>query len=243
MNRIVPILALVLLAMPAAAQNPPAAAVPAYASVPRTEQVGDFSQVEIDGPIRVHMVAVADGARCRVVYDTHNSPTSKFKASVNKSGVLQISESTDPKRDSITTATVFYNSLTALKVSHADVHFDSVLKTRLFDLSVSGGATVKLHQVDMLDLCVECTGRSAVELKGSSRYFKIDVSTAKVNAAELNTMASTVNASHAAEVDVAVAERLEAVTSTGAKLRYRGRPDIIRNRTSLFGGEIIHVDN
>ena len=58
----------------------------------------------------------------------------------------------------------------------------------------------------------------------------------------LQTVAANIDASHEAEVRVAVSERLEAVTSTAAKLYYKGRPTIIRNKNSLFGGEILAVE-
>jgi hypothetical protein len=38
-----------------------------------------------------------------------------------------------------------------------------------------------------------------------------------------------------------VSERLEAITSTSAKLYYKGEPAILRKKNSLFGGEITSV--
>ena len=37
-------------------------------------------------------------------------------------------------------------------------------------------------------------------------------------------------------------ERLEATTSTGAKLLYKGTPVILRNHNVAFGGDIINID-
>jgi hypothetical protein len=58
---------------------------------------------------------------------------------------------------------------------------------------------------------------------------------------DLQTVAANVDASHEAEVRISVSERLEAMTSTSAKLLYKGTPTILRNKNSLFGGEITAV--
>lgn len=109
------------------------------------------------------------------------------------------------------------------------------------DMSVTGGAIVTID-VQALDTFIECTGKSSLVIGGSSRYFKLNVSTAKVEAWKLDTVSSIVDASHGADVRVRASERLEAVTSTSAKVFYRGNPEIVRGKTSLFGGEIILVD-
>ena len=96
--------------------------------------------------------------------------------------------------------------------------------------------------INALDALVECTGKSRLKMGGKARYFKLDISTAKMEGIALQTVAAHIDASHEAEVRVAVSERLEAVTSTAAKLYYKGRPTIIRNKNSLFGGEILAVE-
>ena len=54
-------------------------------------------------------------------------------------------------------------------------------------------------------------------------------------------VAANIDASHEAEVRLSVSERLEAITSTSAKLYYKGEPAILRKKNSLFGGEITSV--
>ena len=63
-----------------------------------------------------------------------------------------------------------------------------------------------------------------------------------MDGSELQTVSANIDASHEAEVRIGVSERLEAVTSTSAKLYYKGRPTILRNKNSLFGGEILAIE-
>ena len=111
----------------------------------------------------------------------------------------------------------------------------------MFDLLVSGGATVR-GKVNVQDLAMEVTGRSSVVLEGVARYLGVKVSTAKLDASALECVATIVDASHGAEVSLQTTERLEATTSTSAIITYKGKPSIIRVRSSLFGGDIICAD-
>lgn len=246
MNRFIPVLVLLLAAMPVCAQTVSSEpAHPQYqervTSIPKTDLLSPFSRLEIDGPMNVRLKRVAEGEDAKIVYDTKGSISSKFKASVNKSGVLRVEERLDQKRDTLTEVTIYYDTLSDINIAHATVTFDGALECRILDMTVTGGAIVTVD-VQALDTFVECTGKSSLVIGGSSRYFKINVSTAKIEAWGLNTESSIVDASHGADVRIRASERLEAVTSTSAKIFYRGNPEIVRGKTSLFGGEIILVD-
>ena len=210
-------------------------------SVPKTDLLSSFSKLEIDGPMNVTLKYVAAGTDAKIVYDTKGCTTSRFKASVNKEGILRIEERIDQKRDTTTDVTVYYNTLTDIKILRATAIFENTVDCRILDLSVAGGATVKMDVVS-LDMAVDCTGRSSLILSGTSRYFRLNASSSAVDARDLSTVSSIIDASHNAEVRIEVSERLEATTSTSAKLLYRGEPAIVRKHTSLFGGDIISID-
>ena len=210
-------------------------------SVPKTDLLSPFSKLEIDGPMSVTLKAAASDADVKIVYDTKGCTTSRFKASVNKDGALRIEERIDQKRDTNTEVTLYYRSLTDIRIMRATVVFDDEMECRMLDMTVASGAIVKLG-VKTLDMTVECTGRSSMTLSGTSRYFRLNASSSVVDARHLNTVSSVIDASHNAEVRIVVSERLEATTSTAAKLLYRGRPAIVREHTSLFGGDIISID-
>ncbi len=213
----------------------------AEVSMPETDRLVDFSRLEISGRMNVRLKKVAPGETVSITYDLKGCITSKFKASVDKDGLLRIEERIDPKRLSTTDVTLYYDTLTDIQIAHATVVFEDTLHSRLLDLAATSGATVSLD-VESLDMAVVSTGKSSLALSGTSRYFKLTVSTAKVDASGLQTVSAIVDASHSAEVRVTASERLEAITSTSAKLLYRGRPEIVRGKTSLFGGDIICID-
>lgn len=210
-------------------------------SVPKTDWLVPFNSVKVDAPINVVFKQVATAEECRITYDTKGNITSKFKFEVDKKGVLVVSEKSDPKRTSVTDVTIYYNTLREVKIAHAKAEFENRIERGMFDIVVSGGAIVSLD-VKTLDLAVECTGVSRLTINGSTKYLTMRVSTAKVNCSDLSTVSTIVDASHSAEVRVVVEERLEATTSTGAKLLYKGHPVILRDHTVIFGGDIININ-
>ena len=210
-------------------------------SNPKTDWLKPFDRIKIDGPMKVELKRVAKLPESRIIYDTKGNITSKFKFEIDRKGTLVISERADHKRTTVTEVTVYYTSLRSVKIAHATVDIVDEIERDIFDLSVSGGAIVKLN-VQTLDTAVECTGASRLTIGGSSKYLAMRVSTAKVDCSALSTVASIVEASNSAEVRVLVSERLEATTATGAKLLYKGRPVILRDHTAAFGGDIININ-
>ena len=99
MNRLLASIILVLTAVSASAQAPagpqPAANVERVASIPKTDLLTPFTAIEIDGPLNVNMKHVDDESEVKIVYDTKGSMTSKFRATVNKDGVLRVEERFD----------------------------------------------------------------------------------------------------------------------------------------------------
>ena len=155
--------------------------------------------------------------------------------------MLVVSEKSDPKRTSVTDVVIYYHKLNEVKIAHAKAEFENVIQQDIFDLSVSGGAMVSI-EVETLDIAVECTGVSRLTIEGKTKYMTMRASTAKVDCSKLSTVSTVVDTSHSAEVRVVVSERLEATTSTGAKLLYKGNPIILRDHTAIFGGDIININ-
>lgn len=227
-------------ATPVQTTNPNATST-VVTSIPKTDWLHDFNVVKVDGPMNVVFKRVAKAEEVRITYDTKGCITSKFKAELNRNGELVVSEKSDPKRETTTDVTIYYRELSYARVAHAKAEFSEVIDRKIFDLAVSGGAIVRLD-IKTLDLAVECTGRSLLTLSGDTKYLTMKCSTATVNGAALYTVSSTVEVSHSAEVRLNVSERLEATTSTGGKLLYKGTPVILRDHTSLFGGDLININ-
>ena len=210
-------------------------------SIPKTDWLTPFTAIKVDGPMNVIFKKVPTVEESRIIYDTKGNITSKFKFEVDKNGVLVVSEKSDPKRTSVTDITIYYHSLREVKIAHAKAEFEQSIEGTIFDLTVSGGAMVVLD-VKTLDIAVECTGVSRLTLSGDTKYLTMRVSTAKVDCSKLAVMSATIECSHSSEVRVNVSERLEATTSTGAKLLYKGNPIILRDHTAIFGGDIININ-
>ena len=246
MKRFFILLIFSIVALGASAQNSTVVAAAATApeqvvSIPKTDWLTTFHSIKIDGPMNVLFKRVNSAEEVRIIYDTKGNISSKFKFEVDKKGVLVVSEKSDPKRTTVTDITIYYHSLRDVKIAHAKAEFEDRIESEMFDLSISGGAIVSLD-VSSFDLAVECTGVSRLTLGGSTKYLTMRVSTAKVNCSELSTVSTIIEASHSSEVRIVVSERLEATTSTGAKLLYKGYPRIIRDHTLVFGGEIININ-
>ena len=209
-------------------------------SIPKTDRLAAFTRVKIDGPMNVVFKKVASDKDVCITYDTKGNITAKFKFDIDKKGMLTVSEKYDPKRTNVTDVTIYYNSLCEVKIAHAKAMFEGVIDSKLFDLTVSGGATVSL-EINAMDAAVECTGSSRLTLSGKTKYLTMRVSTAKLDCTNLSVVSATVEASHSSEVRLSVEERLEVTTSTGAKLYYKGTPTILREHNVIFGGEIINI--
>ncbi len=244
MKRVLLISIFAMASLVVAAQNTTSATgvvVEQVVSIPKTDWLTPFNRIKVDASLNVVFKKVATDEECRITYDTKGNITSKFKFEVDAKGVLVVSEKSDPKRTTVTDVTIYYNTLREVKIAHAKAEFENCIECKMFDLVVSGGAMVSLD-VKTLDLAVECTGVSRLTLNGSTKYLTMRVSTAKVNCSALSTVATIIDASHSAEVRVVVSERLEATTSTGAKLLYKGQPTILRDHTVIFGGDIININ-
>lgn len=244
MKKFLVFLALVALVAPVSAQVAASSqpqVVGMGVSNPKTDHLSAFSKLEIDGPMRVTLKRATTAEEIKIVYDTKGDVASKFKAEIDKYGVLRISEREDPKRLSVTEVTLYHSALTSVKIVRAQAVFESRLAASVFDIYISGGATVSMD-VEALDVYVSCTGKSSLMLSGVTRYLTMDISTAKVEAFKLDAVSTIVDASHNAEVRVVASERIEATTATSASVLYKGKPTIVRNHTQLFGGDIVAVD-
>lgn len=207
----------------------------------KTDWLRPFNSVKIDGPMKVVFTQTDAPESVRIIYDTKGSIDSKFKFEIDKKGTLVVSERPDPKRTELTEVTIYYNSLSDIKIAHAKAEFTEKIQRDILDLSVSGGAIVSL-EIETLDVAIECTGQSRLSLTGSTKYLTMRASTAKIDCSGLSTVSSTIDGSNSAEIRLVVSERLEATTSTGAKLLYKGHPIILRDHAVIFGGDIININ-
>jgi hypothetical protein len=206
---------------------------------PIKENLSSFNSIDVNAPIKLTLIKIDKSEAPYIIYDTKGCYTSKFEFEVLKKGdgILKIDERSDSKRESVTEVEVYFNELTDISISKADVTVIGTLDTQLIDLYISNDSHF-VADVDTLDIKVYASGKCCIILTGKARYQTVDISTADYNAAKLNTVSTVASSSHNATVKVNALERLEAKSSTGGKILYCIEPIILRSEITLFGGEI-----
>ena len=206
---------------------------------PIKENLSSFNSIDINAPIKLTLIKIDKSEAPYIIYDTKGCYTSKFEFEVQKKGdgILKIDERSDSKRESVTEVEVYFNELTDISISKADVTVIGTLDTQLIDLYISNDSHF-VADVDTLDIKVYASGKCCIILTGKARYQTVDISTADYNAAKLNTVSTVESSSHNATVKVNAMERLEEKSSTGGKILYCIEPIILRSEITLFGGEI-----
>lgn len=206
---------------------------------PIKENLSSFNSIDVNAPIKLTLIKIDKSEAPYIIYDTKGCYTSKFEFEVLKKGdgILKIDERSDSKRESVTEVEVYFNELTDISISKADVTVIGTLDTQLIDLYISNDSHF-VADVDTLDIKVYASGKCCIVLTGKARYQTVDISTADYNAAKLNTVSTVASSSHNATVKVNALERLEAKSSTGGKILYCIEPIILRSEITLFGSEI-----
>ncbi len=208
-------------------------------STQRSEWLPTFTSVVVSAGVDIRFVQVSDNEAPRIVYDTKGSYTTKFRAEV-KNQALTIAERIDTRRPERTTVTLYFNNLSSLSLTDAVASFASPLHQNEFSLIIGARSTLNMA-LDVKDLAVELTGKSEATLSGKARYLSLFASTGKVNAEALETMSAMVSASSSAAVTIWATDRFEGKTSTGATIRYKGEPQIIRTAAKLMGGTVTPI--
>ncbi len=221
----------------ASAGDAPAAA----SSTERSDWLASFDAVSVDGDLDIRFVRVPESEAPHIVYDTKGSYTTKFRVDVHDRE-LRIREQSDSRRPERTTVTLYYNSLRALSVAQAVASFDDVLIADLFDLTVDSRASLVLG-MDVRDLYMHLAGESRVTLTGCAHYLTLAASTGRVDALDLYCVAARINAQSRARVRLNVSERLEAKTSTGASIRYKQTPELLRVAQNFLAGSVGLLDD
>ena len=208
----------------------------APAAAEKSEWLPAFTRIEASGAFDVVFERVPDSEAPKIVYDTKGSYTTKFRAEV-KDRVLHIRERIDSRRPERTQVRVCYNTLSSFALTDAKASLADTPRQSLLDVALSGSASLE-GALEVQDLDMSVSDKASALLGGSARYLTLQASGGQVNAAELETMSARVSAQSNAEVRVWVTDRLEARTSTGAVLRYKGEPAIVRTALKFMGGEI-----
>ena len=119
--------------------------------------------------------------------------------------------------------TLYYDSLSSVKVSGANVSVAGVLSAVMLDIDLSAGATFGA-ELATKDTYMKVAGNSVA-----------NVTRSKVDCRALTAEDVRVEAGSAAEVYVNVTERLQMTADTGAAIFYKGSPEILRSSSKMLG--------
>lgn len=206
------------------------------AAAPKSEWLPSFTSVKVDGPLDITFIQVPDTEAPKIVYDTKGSYTTKFRAEV-KDKVLVIRERPDARRPERTSVTVRYNELNSIDITGAAATFEGVLDMPLLDMTVSDGGKFTAA-MNVPDLKAVVSGQSVVTLTGTVRYLTLTLSSGRFDAVGAECLSARVYAQSKGEALLDVTDRLEARTTTGGTVRYKGNPPIIRTEARFMAGDV-----
>ncbi|MGY6647254.1 head GIN domain-containing protein [Wenyingzhuangia sp. IMCC45574] len=114
---------------------------------------------------------------------------------------------------------------------------ENLLMSNDLHLTSSSGASIKVN-VDALKLFADSSSGSSIRIKGTSDSFNSESSSGgSIHSYELISKKATARASSGSTIRLQVTDELRPKASSGASIRYKGRPYIEDFKTS-YGGSI-----
>lgn len=230
MKKIMLLVAALLMAYVANAQNDA-----------RREWLGTFSSISLTGDMKVTLVPIEEGGQPMMIVKAEDRELSKLKYTINNKGELSVRESANRKRVTRTEIEIHFVAVDAIEVSGSDVEVKGLIKAPIFDVKVSNNGFFKA-EIDTQDLMIKATGQSTIDIDGRARYLIADVTVAKLDLRELETMSAEVQAAQRGEISLFCTERLAATANLGGTVFYRGNPSILRANSKLLGSSINSIE-
>ena len=189
--------------------------------------------VDSDRPEFVKTEVVGD--ILKIYIDNNNNRNLKFKklsVTVSAPELSKIAVNSGANFNTLNTIKSDYFQIAATSGANLKADLDTKGKV---ELSTTSGSNVRLN-VNADELEMSATSGSSATLYGKIRATTFDVSSAAtVNAQDLETQKSKINASSAANIKVNATENINVTGTSGASVRYRSNNNVKRN-ASLSGG-------
>ena len=183
----------------------------------------DFVKTEVVGDI------------LKIYIDNNNNRNLKFKklsVTVSAPELSKIAVNSGASFNTLNTVKSNYFQIAATSGANLKADLDTKGKV---ELSTTSGSNVRLN-VNADELEMSATSGSSATLYGKIRATTFDVSSAAtVNAQDLETQKSKINASSAANIKVNATENINVTGTSGASVRYRSNNNVKRN-AALSGG-------
>lgn len=189
--------------------------------------------VDSDRPEFVKTEVVGD--ILKIYVDNNNNRNLKFKklsVTVSAPELSKIAVNSGANFNTLNTVKSDYFQIAATSGANLKADLDTNGKV---ELSTTSGSNVRLN-VNADELEMSATSGSSATLYGKIKETTFDVSSAAtVNAQDLETQKSQINASSAANIKVNATENINVTGTSGAIVRYRTNINVKRN-ASLSGG-------
>ena len=189
--------------------------------------------VDSDRPEFVKTEVVGD--ILKIYIDNNNNRNLKFKklsVTVSAPELSKIAVNSGANFNTLNTIKSDYFQIAATSGANLKADLDTKGKV---ELSTTSGSNVRLN-VNADELEMSATSGSSATLYGKIKETTFDVSSAAtVNAQDLETQKSQINASSAANIKVNATENINVTGTSGASVRYRSNNNVKRN-ASLSGG-------
>ena len=189
--------------------------------------------VDSDRPEFVKTEVVGD--ILKIYIDNNNNRNLKFKklsVTVSAPELSKIAVNSGANFNTLNTVKSDYFQIAATSGANLKADLDTKGKV---ELSTTSGSNVRLN-VNADELEMSATSGSSATLYGKIKETTFDVSSAAtVNAQDLETQKSQINASSAANIKVNATENINVTGTSGASVRYRSNNNVKRN-ASLSGG-------
>lgn len=202
----------------------------------RSDEIGRFHSIILTGNITAEVVP-SDSNRLEIsLFDV---ATNRFKWTL-RDGVLSASVDTGQRSMGRAEITIYCaDTLLSVWVSGSDLTMRGELSGEKFDIGVNGGGRLSAR-LDLFDLDVSVTGNSRAELSGTTKYLTLRATEkSRVDALALESIAADVDAATGAEATICVRERLVVDTKSASTIFYKGRPRIIRDRSSRMNKDVM----
>ena len=198
-----------------------------------TQEAQQKVVVDSDRPEFVKTEVVGD--ILKIYVDNNNNRNLKFKklsVTVSAPELSKIAVNSGANFNTLNTVKSDYFQIAATSGANLKADLDTKGKV---ELSTTSGSNVRLN-VNADELEMSATSGSSATLYGKIRATTFDVSSAAtVNAQDLETQKSKINASSAANIKVNATENINVTGTSGASVRYRSNNNVKRN-AALTGG-------
>lgn len=208
-----------------------------------SENLNEFTAVNMTGNVTAQLIP-ADTNRIEIILT--DVDINKFKWNI-KGTTLNVELNSGSKGKGHADVKLYYmGPLTSISISGGELSTPEPVIEDILKFSVSGGAKVTA-EFDVLDLDVNVSSNSVVLLSGVTKYLTMRAGEkSKVDARQMDCVAADIDTATGAEVYVTVEERLVGNAKTSSTIFYRGKPSILKDKTSkmsagMMGSSILYI--